>query len=80
MDEELTIPFVGSRSGVVLDLTDNELELLRRLVHSEQLNLNDLGKWAQIVNPMITAKLPLLNQLAEKLGEPDYTKEIYDGV
>lgn len=64
-------------SAPIVGLDDNEIELLRRLVHSEQLNLNDLGKWARIVNPMIAEKLPLINQLAEKLGEPDYTKEIY---
>lgn len=72
MDED-RVEFAGAIEG----FTDNELEMLRRLVHSEQLNLNDLGKWAQIVNPMITAKLPLINQLAEKLGEPDYTKDIW---
>lgn len=71
--DEGRVEFAGAIEG----FTDNEIELLRRLVHSEQLNLNDLGKWAQIVNPMIAAKLPLINQLAEKLGEPDYMKEIY---
>lgn len=68
-------------SGVYLiggaELTDEEQEMLRRIVKAEQENLRDLPNWSKIVNPFVAAKLPLVNSLVEKLGEPDYTKEIW---
>lgn len=76
MDEDIGFESVGS--GVVLDVTDNELEHLRRLVHDELRQLDDLPKWALITgNGILKKKRPLVAALAEKLGEPDYTKEIY---
>lgn len=61
-----------------MNLSDNEIELLRRLVADRVVYLQELTGWAKLTGmAQQMEKLPLLKQLADKLGEPDYTKQIY---
>lgn len=62
----------------MIDLTDEELEMLRRLVYDRVHWLEDTPNWAKATDHYIRRRLSAAKRLAAKIGEPNYAIDPYD--